>query len=118
MKRFDAGLQSAKDIHRGGDGLNLGAEGMVLATPPIVIAMTDAVQPLMIRSSKARKPAHDPKQDLERYYMWLMVVICLTRRVTLLARSSRSKPDLSKRFGAYCWFVDVAFANGTWGIST
>ena len=40
-----------------------------IAIPRIATPMTDAVQPLIVKSASARKPAGDPKADLERYYM-------------------------------------------------
>jgi predicted dehydrogenase len=77
--------------------------------------MTDAVQPLMVTSGKARKPAEDPKADLERYYMLAhgshLVDTARFFAGNIVAVDAR----LSKRGGMRCWFVDVEFASGALG---
>jgi predicted dehydrogenase len=77
--------------------------------------MTDAVQPLMVKSAKARKPAQDPKADLERYYMLAHGCHLIDTARYFGGDIVEVDARLRHRFGAYCWFVDVAFASGALG---
>ncbi len=114
MKRFDAGLQAAKsfiDIEMG----DLVALKAWYCDSTHRYAMTDAVQPLMATSAKARKPSANPKADLRRYYM-------LAHGCHLIDTARYFAGDiiavfarLSERGGMWCWFVDVEFASGTLG---
>ena len=114
MKRFDAGLQSAKAFIDAEMGELLALKAWYCNSTHRY-AMTDAVQPPIIKSSKARKPAQDPKQDLERYFMLAHGCHLLDTARYFAGEITEVEARLSKRFGAYCWFVDVAFANGTLG---
>ena len=79
-------------------------------------AMTDAVQPLIVTSARARKPAGDPKADLRRYFMLAhgSHLVDTARFLGGEIVAVRGAPSASA-FGAYCWFVDVEFANGALG---
>src|ERR1700694_2694769 len=77
--------------------------------------VTDAVQPLMVKSAKAKKPSTDPKADLERYYMLAHGSHLLDTARYFAGEIIEVEARLRNRFGAYCWFVDVAFANGVMG---
>jgi predicted dehydrogenase len=77
--------------------------------------MTDAVQPLIIKSANARKPAEDPKADPERYYMLAHGSHLLDTARYFAGEIIEVDARLRRRFGAYCWFVDVAFASGAMG---
>ena len=114
MKRFDAGLQSAKEFIDREMGGMLALKAWYCDSTHRY-TMTDAVQPLMIRSAHARKPAVDPKADLERYYMLAHGCHLLDVARYFAGEISEVDARLSKRFGAHCWFVDVAFANGALG---
>jgi predicted dehydrogenase len=114
MKRYDIGLQEAKRFvsEEMGDIVALKAW---YCDSTHRYAMTDAVQPLIVKSAHARKPAEDPKADLSRYYMLAhgshLVDTARYFAGDILAVTAR----LSKDKGLYCWFVDVEFANGTLG---
>jgi predicted dehydrogenase len=114
MKRFDAGLQAAKAFidTRMGEMLALKAW---YCDSTHRYAMTDAVQPLIITSTAARKPSANPKADLAKYYMLAhgCHLIDVARYFAGDIVSVRAR--LNQRFGAYCWFVDVAFASGALG---
>jgi predicted dehydrogenase len=77
--------------------------------------MTDAVQPQPILSAKARKPEVSPKADLKRYYMLAhgSHLVDITR--FFCGDVVETEARLVERFGAHCWFVDVAFASGAIG---
>ncbi len=114
MKRFDPGLQAAKafiDTEMG----QLMALKAWYCDSTHRYAMTDAVQPLMVTSQNARKPAGDPKADKRRYFMLAHGSHLLDTARYFAGEITEVQARLSERFGAYCWFVDVAFANGTLG---
>jgi predicted dehydrogenase len=115
MKRFDAGLQERQGLHRHRDGRVARAQGLVLRFSTHRYAMTDAVQPLMVKSAKAKKPAQDPKADLERYFMLAHGCHLLDTARYFGGDIVEVDAKLRQRFGAYCWFIDVAFANGALG---
>ena len=114
MKRFDAGLQSARDFIRGEMGEMLALKAWYCDSTHRY-AMTDAVQPKIIRSAQAKKPAVDPKADLERYYM--LAHGCHLLDVARYFGGPIVSIDacLRQRFGAHCWFMDVEFASGAMG---
>jgi predicted dehydrogenase len=77
--------------------------------------MTDAVQPQIVRSAQARKPAQDPKADLRQYMMLAHGSHLVDLARFLVGDIASVEARYLERFGARCWFVDVAFANGTLG---
>lgn len=114
MKRFDAGLQSAKDFIDGDMGEMLALKAWYCDSTRRY-AVTDAVQPLMVKSANAKKPAGNPKADLRRYYMLAHGSHLLDTARYFAGEIVEVEARLRERFGAYCWFVDVAFANGVIG---
>jgi predicted dehydrogenase len=114
MKRYDAGLQVAKDFIDGEMG-ELAALKAWYCDSTHRYAMTDAVQPLMVRSKAARKPAEDPKADLDRYYM-LAHGSHLVDTARYFAGPIRAvEARQSRRGGMRCWFADVEFESGAMG---
>jgi predicted dehydrogenase len=114
MKRFDPGLQSAKAFIDDGIGQLLALKAWYCDSTHRY-PMTDAVQPLMVKSALARKPATNPKADLRRYFMLAHGCHLLDTARYLCGDIVEVEARLSERFGAYCWFIDVTFANGTLG---
>lgn len=114
MKRFDPGLQSAKSFADDGIGQLLAFKAWYCDSTHRY-AMTNAVQPLMVKSALARKPTTNPKADLRRYFMLAHGCHLLDTARYLCGDIVAVEARLSERFGAYCWFVDVTFANGTLG---
>jgi predicted dehydrogenase len=114
MKRFDAGLQSAKAFIDTEMGELLALKAWYCDSTHRY-QVTDAVQPLMVRSNSARKPAGDPKADLERYFMLAHGSHLLDTARYFAGEIVEVEARLRHRFGAYCWFVDVAFASGALG---
>jgi predicted dehydrogenase len=114
MKRFDPGLESAKAF--------IDAEmGQVLALKAWYCdsthryKLTDAVQPLIVRSANANSPAINPKSNLERYYMLAHGCHLVDTARYLAGEILEVDARLLRRFGAYCWFIDVTFASGAFG---
>ena len=114
MKRFDAGIDYAKQFidQKIGEILALKAW---YGDNTHRYTMTDNVQPLPIKSLQAKKPAIDPKADLERYYMMAHGSHLLDTAYFLSGKIGSVRAKLRQKFGAYCWFVDVEFENGALG---
>jgi len=114
MKRFDAGLQAAKAFVDDEMG-DLAALKAWYCDSTHRYAMTDAVQPLIVSSAKARKPAGNPKADLRRYYMLAHGSHLLDTARYFGGEIVSVQARLSERAGMFCWFVDVEYAGGALG---
>jgi predicted dehydrogenase len=114
MKRFDPGLEAARDFARDGLGQQLAFKAWYCDSTHRY-TMTDAVQPLPILSAGARKPAGNPKSDLRRYYMLAHGSHLVDTARFLCGDLVEVNARLNERFGAYSWFIDVSFANGCMG---
>jgi predicted dehydrogenase len=114
MKRFDAGLESARRFIDGEMGELLALKAWYCDSTHRY-AMTDAVQPLIVKSAGARRPPQDPKADLERYFMLAHGCHLIDTARFLGGDIVEVEARLRHRFGAYCWFIDVAFASGALG---
>jgi predicted dehydrogenase len=114
MKRFDAGLQSAKAFieREMGDLIALKAW---YCDSTHRYAMTDAVQPLIVTSASARKPPVNPKADLRGYYMLAHGCHLVDTARYLAGDIVAVRARVSERGGIWCWFVDVEFASGALG---
>ena len=114
MKRFDAGLQAARAFIDGPMGAMVALKAWYCDSTHRY-PMTDAVQPLMVTSKNAKRPAENPKADLDRYYMLAhgshLVDTARFFAGDIVAVDAR----LLNRAGIRCWFVDVEFASGTLG---
>jgi predicted dehydrogenase len=77
--------------------------------------MTDAVQPVPRFGAKALKPKGDPKANRAQYYMLAHGCHLADLARYLSGPITAVRARLSERFGAYCWFVETEFANGTLG---
>jgi predicted dehydrogenase len=114
MKRFDAGLQAGEAFARGPMGAQLAFRAWYCDSTHRY-AMTDAVQPLPILSANAKRPPDSPKSDLRRYYMLAHGSHLVDIARFFCGDLDEVQARLNERFGAYSWFVDVAFANGCIG---
>ncbi|OWV91621.1 oxidoreductase [Rhizobium sp. N122] len=114
MKRFDAGLQAAKSFIRDEMGEMVALKAWYCDSTHRY-PMTDAVQPLIVASANARKPAANPKADLRRYYMLAHGCHLIDTARYFAGDIVAVTARLSERAGIWCWFVDVEFASGTLG---
>ena len=114
MKRFDAALQAARAFvaDEMGDMLALKAW---YCDSTHRYTVTDAVQPLPILSGRSHKPAEDPKRDKRQYFMLAHGSHLVDTARFFAGEIVEVKARLAERFGAYCWFVEAAFANGALG---
>jgi predicted dehydrogenase len=114
MKRYDAGLQAAKTFIDGPMGQMVALKAWYCDNTHRY-AMTDAVQPLIVTSAQARKPADNPKADLNRYYMLAHGSHLVDTARYFAGDIIEVDARLSNRAGIRCWFIDVEFANGVLG---
>ena len=114
MKRYDAGLQAAKGFIDEEIGAVVALKAWYCDSTHRY-AMTDAVQPLIVKSSATRRPAQDPKADLARYYMLAHGSHLIDTARYFSGDIVAVQARLSREGGMYCWFVDVEFASGTLG---
>jgi predicted dehydrogenase len=114
MKRFDPGLEAARDFVRDEMGALLAFKGWYCDSTHRY-TMTDAVQPLPILSAGAKKPSENPKADLQRYYMLAHGCHLVDTARFLCGPIAEVKARHSEKFGAHAWFIDVAFENGCMG---
>jgi predicted dehydrogenase len=114
MKRFDPGIQSARAFidREMGDLVALKAW---YCDSTHRYRVTDALQPLIVHSAQARKPADDAKNDLRRYYMLAHGSHLVDTARFLAGDILEVQARFSDRGGMRCWFVDVAFASGALG---
>ncbi|MGU7771686.1 Gfo/Idh/MocA family protein [Burkholderia sp. MR1-5-21] len=114
MKRFDIGLEEARKFVQAEMGEVLALKAWYCDNTHRY-TVTDAVQPKMLKSSQARKPGENPKADLRRYYMLAHGSHLFDTARFLCGEIVEVSARLNEKFGAYSWFVDVAFANGAMG---
>jgi predicted dehydrogenase len=114
MKRFDPGLEAARDFVRDEMGAKLAFKAWYCDSTHRY-AMTDAVQPLPILSKQAKKPGENPKSDLRRYFMLAHGSHLVDIARFMCGEIVEVQARLHEKFGAYSWFVDVGFANGCLG---
>ena len=114
MKRFDPGLQAAREFVRHEMGEMLAFKGWYCDSTHRY-AVTDAVQPLLVRSTDARKPVDDPKADLARYYMLAHGSHLVDTARFLCGDIVSVHATRTQRYGAWCWFITTEFANGAIG---
>ena len=113
-RRFDPGVAYARDFVRD----ELGELMAIKAWYNDSIhryTMTDNLQPIPITSGTMRRPGGNPKADKRRYFMLThgshMVDMARLLGGEIVAVQAR----LVEKFGAYCWFASVDFANGAVG---
>jgi predicted dehydrogenase len=114
MKRFDPGLEAARDFVRDEMGAQLSFKAWYCDSTHRY-TMTDAVQPLPILSANARKPGDNPKGNLQRYYMLAHGSHLVDTARFLCGDIVEVQARHHEKFGAHSWFVDVGFANGCLG---
>ena len=114
MKRFDPGLQAARAFVQQEMGEMLAFKGWYCDSTHRY-AVTDAVQPLIVRSAGAMKPWADPKADPARYFMRAHGSHLVDTARFFCGDIVSVDARLTQRFGAYSWFVAVEFANGAAG---
>jgi predicted dehydrogenase len=114
MKRYDAGLQAARAFIDDSMGEMVALKAWYCDSTHRY-PMTDAVQPLIVASTAARKPTGNPKADLDRYYMLAHGSHLVDTACYFGGEIAAVQARQVNRGGMRCWFVDVEFASGALG---
>jgi predicted dehydrogenase len=113
-KRFDEGIAFAREFIRQEMGEMLALKAWYCDSTHRY-SMTGALQPVIETSEGARRPEGDPKADLSRYYVLGHGSHLLDTARFLGGEIDAVRTRLVEKFGAYCWFSEVGFADGSVG---
>jgi predicted dehydrogenase len=113
-KRFDEGIAFAREFIRQEMGEMIALKAWYCDSTHRY-TMTDALQPVIEASERARRPEGDPKADLKCYYILGHASHLLDTARFLGGEIEAIRTRLVEKFGAYCWFSEVGFANGSVG---
>ena len=113
-KRFDEGIAFASEFIRKEMGEMIALKAWYCDSTRRY-AMTDALQPVIEASEKSRRPEGDPRADLRRYYLLGHASHLLDTARFLGGEIETIRTRLVEKFGAYCWFSEVGFADGSVG---
>jgi predicted dehydrogenase len=114
MKRFDPGITFARRFIQEEMGQMLALKAWYCDST-YRYTLTDNLQPIIMSSANARRPAGNPKADKPRYYL-LTHGSHLVDTARFLGGEIKSlQARLVEKFGAYCWFISVEFADGSVG---
>ena len=113
-KRFDEGIAFARDFVREEMGEMIALKAWYCDSTHRY-TMTDALQPVIETSEKAKRPEGDPKADLKRYYLLGHASHLLDTARFLGGEIEAVRTRLVEKFGVYCWFSEVGFADGSVG---
>ena len=113
-KRFDEGIAFARDFVREEMGEMIALKAWYCDSTHRY-TMTDAVQPVIEASEKSKRPEGDPKADLRHYYILTRASHLLDTARYLGGEIEAIRTRFVEKFGAYCWFSEVGFADGSVG---
>ena len=113
-KRFDEGIAFAHDFVREEMGEMIALKAWYCDSTHRY-TMTDVVQPVIEASEKSKRPEGDPKADLRRYYILAHASHLLDTARFLGGEIEAIRTRFVEKFGAYCWFSEVGFADGSVG---
>jgi predicted dehydrogenase len=113
-KRFDEGIAFAREFIREEMGEMIALKAWYCDST-YRYTVTEALQPVIEASGRARRPEDDPKADLKRYYVLGHASHLLDTARFLGGEIEVIRTRLVEKFGAYCWFSEVGFADGSVG---
>ena len=113
-RRFDPGIAFARDFVQQQLGQILSLKAWYWDSV-YRYTMTDNLQPVPVTSASAVRPEGNPKADKRRYFMLTHASHLVDTARWLGGDIVSVRARLSERFGAFCWFVEVEFANGALG---
>ena len=114
MKRFDPGIRFAHDFIGGEIGELLAVKAWYCDST-YRYTVTENLQPIPDTSRQALKPGDDPKANRSRYYLLTHGSHLVDTARFLGGELVSCQARLVEKFGAYCWFVDVEYADGANG---
>src|SRR5207245_3042699 len=112
--RFDAGMRCARQFIKE-EMWQLLALKAWYCDSTYRYTMTENLQPILVTSAHTRRPAGNPKADKRRYYLLGHGSHLVDTARFLGGEIVRVQARLIEKFGAYCWFVDTVFADGSVG---
>jgi predicted dehydrogenase len=113
-RRFDPGIAFAREFIAAEMGQRMALKSWYHDSV-YRYSMTDNLQPIPITSAQARKPEGDPKADRRRYYLLTHGSHLVDTARFLGGPILGVRARLLERFGAFCWFIAVDFADGSLG---
>ena len=113
-RRFDPGIAFARQFIADEMGQRIALKSWYYDSV-YRYTMTDNLQPIPVLSLKAFKPEGDPKADRRRYFVLTHGSHMVDTARFLAGPIVGLHARLLERFGAYCWFIAVDFADGTLG---
>jgi predicted dehydrogenase len=113
-RRFDPGIAFARRFIREEIGALLSFKAWYWDSV-FRYTMTDNLQPLPLSSAAARRPGGNPKADKRRYFILTHASHLVDTARWLGGEIVSVRARLAERFGAFCWYVEVEFANGALG---
>jgi predicted dehydrogenase len=113
-RRFDPGLTFAKKFIAEEMGQMMAFKAHYCDST-YRYTMTDNLQPIVLQSAQARRPEGNPKADRRRYFLLTHASHLMDTARFLAGALVSVRVRLKEAFGAYCWFIEVEFANGALG---
>jgi predicted dehydrogenase len=114
MKRFDPGIKFAKDFIQNELGEKIALKAWYCDSS-YRYSVTDTLQPIPYTSATARKPVGNPKENKQQYFMLTHGSHLVDTARFLGGEIVSVEAKLVEKFGAYCWFVQTDFADGSVG---
>ena len=114
MKRFDPGIAFAHQFIREEIGQLLALKAWYCDST-YRYTMVGNLQPLIVSSANARRPDGDPKANRRRYNLLGHGSHLVDTARYLGGEITAVRATLVEKFGAFCWFAEVAFADGSVG---
>jgi predicted dehydrogenase len=114
MKRFDPGIAFAHQFIQNEIGQILALKAWYCDSTYRYL-VTDNVQPAVMTSKNALRPAGNPKADKSRYYLLTHGSHLVDTARFLGGEIVSIQARQVVKFDAYCWFAAVEFANGSVG---
>ncbi len=113
-KRFDPGIAFARRFIQEEMGQHMALKAWYCDSV-YRYSMTDNLQPLILTSEQATRPAGNPKADRRRYLMLTHGSHLVDISRFLGGEIVNVQAKLVERFGAFCWFIAVDYADGSVG---
>jgi predicted dehydrogenase len=113
-RRFDPGIAFARDFITCEMGQRMALKAWYYDSV-YRYTMTDNLQPIPVTSKKAHRPEGDPKADRRRYYLLTHGSHLVDTARYLGGPIAGVQARLLERFGAFCWYIAVDFADGSFG---
>ena len=113
-KRYDPGVAFAHDFIQSEIGELIGLKHWYCDST-YRYPVTDTLQPIIESSANARRPPGNPKADRRRYLVLGHGSHMLDSARYLGGPLTAIRARLSTKADTYCWFIDVAYANGCLG---